>query len=155
MAGGTGAKARQPIRWSTRHAAALRGWLPSVGSQRSVHRTRVPGFAASSAYVITSDVDEDAVATGASSTSAQPTRSRMRIQRRYVAGHRIRHAAAAGDTIYDQPMPLTGKRIVITGGAGFIGTTLARRLVAENDVIAVDCGLMFPDDEMPGARRGG
>jgi UDP-glucose 4-epimerase len=33
---------------------------------------------------------------------------------------------------------LSGKRIVITGGAGFIGTTLARRLVDENDVIAVD-----------------
>ncbi|HEY7730167.1 MAG TPA: NAD-dependent epimerase/dehydratase family protein [Gaiellaceae bacterium] len=35
-------------------------------------------------------------------------------------------------------MPLTGKRIVITGGAGFIGTTLARRLVDRNEVVAVD-----------------
>jgi UDP-glucose 4-epimerase len=33
---------------------------------------------------------------------------------------------------------LTGKRIVITGGAGFIGTTLARRLVGDNDVVAID-----------------
>jgi len=33
---------------------------------------------------------------------------------------------------------LQGKRIVITGGAGFIGTTLARKLVDENEVIAVD-----------------
>ena len=35
-------------------------------------------------------------------------------------------------------MPLAGKRILITGGAGFIGTTLARRLVDANDVVAVD-----------------
>ena len=35
-------------------------------------------------------------------------------------------------------MSLSGKRIVITGGAGFIGTTLARRLVADNEVVAVD-----------------
>ena len=35
-------------------------------------------------------------------------------------------------------MPLEGKRIVITGGAGFIGTTLARRLVDANDVVALD-----------------
>ena len=33
---------------------------------------------------------------------------------------------------------LRGKRILITGGAGFIGTTLARRLVDENEVVAVD-----------------
>lgn len=35
-------------------------------------------------------------------------------------------------------MPLRGKRVLITGGAGFIGTTLARRLVDDNDVVAVD-----------------
>jgi UDP-glucose 4-epimerase len=33
---------------------------------------------------------------------------------------------------------LTGRRILITGGAGFIGTTLARRLVAENEIVALD-----------------
>jgi UDP-glucose 4-epimerase len=33
---------------------------------------------------------------------------------------------------------LRGKRIFITGGAGFIGTTLARRLVDENDIVALD-----------------
>jgi len=33
---------------------------------------------------------------------------------------------------------LAGKRILITGGAGFIGTTLARTLVGANEVIAYD-----------------
>jgi UDP-glucose 4-epimerase len=33
---------------------------------------------------------------------------------------------------------LQGKRILVTGGAGFIGTTLARRLVDENEIVAVD-----------------
>ena len=35
-------------------------------------------------------------------------------------------------------MALRGKRIFITGGAGFIGTTLARRLVDANEIVAVD-----------------
>ena len=35
-------------------------------------------------------------------------------------------------------MALSGKRILITGGAGFIGTTVARRLVAENEIVAFD-----------------
>jgi nucleoside-diphosphate-sugar epimerase len=33
---------------------------------------------------------------------------------------------------------LEGKRIVITGGAGFIGTTLARELVDLNEIVAID-----------------
>jgi UDP-glucose 4-epimerase len=33
---------------------------------------------------------------------------------------------------------LQGKRIFVTGGAGFIGTTLARRLVEENEIVALD-----------------
>ena len=35
-------------------------------------------------------------------------------------------------------MALRGKRIFITGGAGFIGTTLARRLVADNEIVVYD-----------------
>ena len=35
-------------------------------------------------------------------------------------------------------MALSGKRVLVTGGAGFIGTTLARRLVDSNQVVAVD-----------------
>jgi UDP-glucose 4-epimerase len=33
---------------------------------------------------------------------------------------------------------LEGKRVLITGGAGFIGTTLARRLVDANEIVAID-----------------
>ena len=35
-------------------------------------------------------------------------------------------------------MPLKDKRIFITGGAGFIGTTLASRLVDDNEIVALD-----------------
>ena len=35
-------------------------------------------------------------------------------------------------------MALSGKKILITGGAGFIGTTLARRLVDGNEIVALD-----------------
>jgi UDP-glucose 4-epimerase len=33
---------------------------------------------------------------------------------------------------------LTGKKILVTGGAGFIGTTLIRRLVDANEILALD-----------------
>jgi UDP-glucose 4-epimerase len=35
-------------------------------------------------------------------------------------------------------VPLQGKRIFVTGGAGFIATTLARQLLDENEIVAVD-----------------
>ena len=35
-------------------------------------------------------------------------------------------------------MPLQGKRILLTGGAGFIGTTLSRRLIDENEIVVYD-----------------
>jgi UDP-glucose 4-epimerase len=35
-------------------------------------------------------------------------------------------------------VPLRGKRLFVTGGAGFIATTLARRLVDDNEIVAVD-----------------
>jgi len=41
-------------------------------------------------------------------------------------------------SLYHPRVSLTGKRVVVTGGAGFIGTTLARRLVDANQVVAID-----------------
>src|SRR5437899_5704511 len=35
-------------------------------------------------------------------------------------------------------MPLRGKRVLLTGGAGFIGTRLAAQLVDDNELVVVD-----------------
>ena len=40
--------------------------------------------------------------------------------------------------LYPSAVALKGKRIFITGGAGFIATTLARTLVDDNEIVAVD-----------------
>ena len=55
---GTGAKARQPTRESSRHAAARRGSVPPTGSQRSDQRTRSDGRFASSTYTMLSTVGD-------------------------------------------------------------------------------------------------
>src|SRR5262249_44425280 len=52
--------------------------------------------------------------------------------------HSSLHCAAMLAAGYARPVVLRGKRIFITGGAGFIATTLARRLVDENEIVALD-----------------
>src|SRR3990172_4595388 len=43
-------------------------------------------------------------------------------------------------------------RLIPMGGLGEIGLNMML-LESDADLIAVDCGLMFPDDEMPGIDR--
>ncbi len=64
-------------------------------------------------------------------------RSQTRRQPIATSARTASHAVT-GAGIYDPRVALTGKRILITGGAGFIGTTLAKQLVDANEVIAVD-----------------
>jgi nucleoside-diphosphate-sugar epimerase len=51
--------------------------------------------------------------------------------------------------------PVSGKRVLLTGGAGFIGTALARRLVESNEVVIFDNGHRnsLKDSEFRGHRN--
>src|SRR5678815_3671790 len=65
------------------------------------------------------------------------------------------HDHAAVSTIYrPAPVPIDvpsapAVRLIPLGGLGEIGLNMML-VESGDDVIAVDCGLLFPDDEMPG-----
>ena len=64
-------------------------------------------------------------------TSARPLSAERRLFRAWARGHVRAQSRLAR-------VALSGKRVVVTGGAGFIGTTLARRLVDDNEIVALD-----------------
>ena len=74
-----------------------------------------------------------AAAGGRARTRGRRTPRRSQPQRR--AMHRGRPACRQARVT---AVALQGKRIFITGGAGFIATTLARQLVDANEVVALD-----------------
>jgi len=43
---------------------------------------------------------------------------------------------------------MNGRRVLVTGGAGFIGSNLANRLAADNDVIALDDGYLGTSENL-------
>ena len=130
-----------------RRPASRAGELAARG-ERAAGASRRPGRSeassapaptagsASSTYTMLSTVVEDACATGASRTSAQPRTRRTRISTEGTSRRASSRSPRGPSKL--PACPLTGKRILVTGGAGFIGTTLAGRLVDENEVIAVD-----------------
>jgi UDP-glucose 4-epimerase len=120
-------------RWanSAWQASPGRGWVPPAGVHSSVQtRFGAPVCFPCGQTVIVSDVVgvvEEAAGPSphpsVTATSADAISASGRIPAGYAYTRRVR---------------LRGKRILVTGGAGFIGTTLARRLVDENRVVALD-----------------
>jgi UDP-glucose 4-epimerase len=127
----SGAKSFTPPEASRRQARAGCGTDPRGGVQRSVHVVLSEGFEPSSQYVTRNDVAlcgpawEAPQAANAASAIARTTSPRTSTRYPRQASRLARVA-------------LSGKRVVVTGGAGFIGTTLARRLVEDNEIVAVD-----------------
>ena len=78
--------------------------------------------------------DGAAAGTAARAASADGRSTDRRTGRRRIGAG----AAYSGVEARLARVALEGKRILITGGAGFIGTTLARRLVDANEIVAVD-----------------
>ena len=120
-----GWKARQPTRASSRHAATRRGSVPPTGSQRSDQRTRSTAAVASSRYTMLEAVVDDAPARPARAGRAHSRGRGGRASPWNTVRRRAVHRSPPGH-LSSPACPLTGKRILVTGGAGFIGTTLAR-----------------------------
>ena len=128
---GTGANSFLPPAASLRHATAGCARVPRAGSQRSVHVFPACDISPVDQYVIFRDVAAEGAADEAPArTSTAATSTAVAIPR---TGSRYLPSSPKLARV-----PLSGKRIVITGGAGFIGTTLARRLVDTNEIVAVD-----------------
>lgn len=120
-------------RWakSAWHAIPGRGCVPVAGVHLSVHvRFGAPAVLPCGHTVIVSDVVD--VVDDAAGPSPQPSVTAASVDATSANG-RIPAGYA-----YTRRVRLRGKRILVTGGAGFIGTTLARRLVDGNELVALD-----------------
>src|SRR5712691_2761053 len=59
------------------------------------------------------------------------------------------HAAKKEFRVNSEPLAEPAVRLIPLGGLGEIGLNMML-MESGDDVIAVDCGLMFPDDDLPG-----
>ena len=121
---------------SSAHARSGSRIVPPAGSQSSVHVRSAFAFGALVRTMIVSEVagvSDSPLADRRRSRSRRPAAAAQRAAARAVSWARMVRGSR-----YTRRVALTGKRILITGGAGFIGTTLARRLVDANEIVAYD-----------------
>src|SRR3954447_25255773 len=149
-----------PIPGSPRASATA----ATTGTARSAETVRTPSTpclrptsvtAAASVKSTTSATSASprpsAAALRSTATTRRPSSRARRIARRWwrpaptkrtvpsIPGGDANRAPSGDDHVARlAAVALTGKRILLTGGAGFIGSTLARRLVEDNEIIAFD-----------------